>query len=140
MRHRIGIAASTGLGNPSPELINGRGTGDIMRDELIRQCSKDAYETFFKGTKLDYEGVDAGVHDFEVRIGVEPAYMYESLKMIVLHENINSCRFITGYAWEPYGSGIRKNVRWYRDLRRKGKFARFVDRWQPILFPGPVPA
>lgn len=131
----MGVAGMTGLGNPSPEMMSGESTGNEQRDELIRRFSEDVYKTFFQGTKLDYNGVDAGVREFEVRAGIEPTYMYESLKMVSIHEEKGRSYLVEGYAWGPYGSGIRQKRRYYRDYKRGSKFTYLVDLWHPLLFP-----
>lgn len=138
MRHRIAGAGITGLGNSAPELISGESTGNKYRDALIRQCSKDAYETFFKGSKergIDLDGVDAGALEFSVRIGVEPGYMYWPLKMIEISDVKEWSSLTTGYSWGGWGSGLRKTIKRYGAYKQKSKFVRFVDKWHPKLFP-----
>ncbi len=125
---------ATGLGNPNPELMDGQTTGNKKRDTLINECAKDAYEIFFKGTKLDYNSVDAQAREFEVRIGVEPTYMYESLKMIVIRDEIQNSYIITGYAWDAYGSGIRSTRKYYKEYKTNSKFVCFINRWHDKLF------
>ena len=137
MRHRIGIAAYTGLGNPNPELIRGR-SGSRKRDALINDASKECYELFFKGHKqrgIDLGGVDAGVTAYSVRIGIEPTYMYWPLKILEICEDKELSNITTGYSWGAYGSGLRTTRRRYQDAKRRGKFVQFVDKWHPILFP-----
>ena len=124
----------TGLGgNSSPERMDGKSTGNKKRDALIGECSKDAYETFFKSTKLDYDGVDAQARDFEVRIGIEPTYMYDSLKMIVVSKTKENSYIETGYAWGPWGSGLRSTRKYYGEYKSKGKVVRFIDKWHAKL-------
>lgn len=134
MRRRISGAGHTGLGNSAPHKIDGKPTGDKKFDAMVRKCSKDVYETFFKGTEMDDGYVDAQVKNGEVMIGIEPGYMYERLKIIVIAEHIGESKMITGYAWGAWGSDIRQSERRYDDLKRKAKFAKFVDRWHPLLF------
>lgn len=139
MRHRIGIGGITGLGNPAPELMESKATGDKVRDSLIRRCAKDAYEVFFKGTKLDYNYCDAAVKHEEVRLGIEPAYQYQELKMIVVSPTKENSYIRTGIAFGYYGSGIRSRKKFYSEFKYKGKFVRFVDKWHNKLFKNDVP-
>src|ERR1700680_4556029 len=98
MRHRIEDAAATGLGNPAPELVSGRSTGDPARDALINDAAKNCYEVF--GFR-QHGYCDAGEDGDEVRLGVEPAYQYDHLKLIVIAKEKDCSRFITGRAWGP---------------------------------------
>lgn len=135
MRYRMGGSAHTGLGgNNSPHLINERGTGNKKRDDAIRACAKDAYETFFKDTALDHGYVNAGVQGFEIRFGIEPSYMYEDLKMICFDESKKCSRIVTGIAWGPWGSHIASNQKFYDQYKRRAKFVRFIDKWHEILY------
>jgi hypothetical protein len=138
MRHRIAGAAITGLGNPAPELIeNTKTTGSKKRDDQIRTCAKECYETFFEGSTergIDLGGVDAGLHGNAVRIGVEPGYMHWPLKIIEINREKSASALMTGYAWGAWGSGLRMTRTFYHQYKRKGKFVRFVDKWHPILY------
>src|SRR5262249_23636472 len=131
MRHRIGDAVSTGLGNPTAELISGRSTGDEKRDALIRLAAQDCFETF--GFER-YGYIDAGEDGHEVCFGIEPAYQYEDLKLIVIAKERDYSRFITGRAWGPWGSEIATTIREYGDYRLRSKFVRFIDKWHPRLY------
>jgi hypothetical protein len=131
MRRRIGDAGATGLGNPVPELISGRSTGDEQRENLIRAAAKECYETF--GFK-QYGYCDAGEEGNEVRLGVEPAYQYEHLKLIIVAREKDCSRFITGRAWGAWGSEIASTMREYGDYKRRSKFVRFIDKWHPRLY------
>ena len=138
MRYRMAGAAMTGLGgNSAPELIPGGGSGDKKRDALIRQCSKECYELFFKGHKergIDLDGVDAGLHLDAVRIGVEPGYMYWPLKIIEIDPVKERSMLMSGYAWGPWGTGLRTKKKFYLEYKKKGKFVRFIDKWHPKLY------
>lgn len=140
MRHRIGIGAITGLGNPLPEMIeNTETTGSKERDDLIRACAKECYETFFKGSKergIDCDGVDAGITPAgDIRIGIEPGYMYWPLKIVEISREKKWSQLMTGYSWGAYGSGLRKKHRRYGEYKKCSKFIRFIDKWHPVLFP-----
>lgn len=134
MKRRIAGASHTGLGGGGKSLIDVEIKVTKKRGELIKECSKEAYELFFKGTKMDYDYVDGGVKHDEVRIGVEPNYMYERLKMLIISEDKARSRMVTGYSWGGWGTDIRQTERFYRDRKTKSKFVRFVDKWHPKLF------
>lgn len=132
MRHRMG--GVTGIGNPAPEVLDGKSTGSIQRDNLINQCAKDCYLTFFKGTKLDYDTCDAGVTADEVRLGIEPAYKDWPVKLIVIDEEKRLSYIETGIARGWYGSEWQSTKRYYQDYKYASKFKRFVDKWHPRLW------
>jgi hypothetical protein len=123
----------TGIGNSEPELMDGQTTGNSNYDELINECSKDCYETFFKGTKMDYGGVDAGVRDGKITIGIEPAYFGDDLKVVVIKPVKDWCYIATGHAFGYYGSGIRHTNRYYKDYKYNSKFKQFIDKWHEKL-------
>lgn len=125
----------TGLGGGAPVLMDGQPTGNKERDALIKECARDAYKTFFKGTSLDYDYCDAQARESEVRLGIEPTYMYQHLKMIVINEDKKASEFILGYAVGAWASAIRKTKKFYLKYKRTSKFTRFVDKWHPQLFP-----
>ena len=131
---RSGVLA--GIGNPDPELMDGQSTGNDEFDKVINECSEDCYKTFFKGTKMDYGGVDAGYSERnnDIKIGIEPAYFGDDLKMIILAPEKKWCRIVTGHAFGYYGSGIRSTTRRYNDYKYSTKFTRFVDKWHDKLF------
>jgi hypothetical protein len=129
MRHRIG-GQGTGLGNSAPEQLDGKSTGDKKMDRLINKAAKEAYELFFKS----FGYCDAQFSENEVRLGVEPAYMYENLKIISIRRNKEYSKFTTGHAWGAYGSGIVSTDRYYSDYKYKCKFTKFVDKWHDVIF------
>lgn len=124
----------TGIGNPDPELINGQSSGDEKLDGVINECSKDCYETFFKGTQMDYDGIDAGVDGRYIKIGIEPAYFGDNLKIIEFAPKKDNCYIQTGHAFGYYGSGVRSKVRYYHQYKTSTKFTRFIDKWHNKLF------
>lgn len=124
----------TGIGNSAPEIMDGKSTGDKKLDMLVNACAKDCYETFFKGTKQDYEYVDAGATAFGFKFGIEPAYFGDNLKIIYFVLNKDMCGYETGHAFGYYGSGIRSTDRLYKDYKNSTKFTRFIDKWHPKLF------
>lgn len=133
MVRRSGVL--TGIGNPEPELMDGQSTGNKALDRVINQCAKDCYETFFKGTEMDCDGIDAGVDAYDcIRFGIEPAYFGQNLKIINFLQNKAHCTYETGHAFGYYGSGIRSKIRYYESYTRSTKFTRFIDKWHPKLF------
>lgn len=124
----------TGIGNSDPELMNGKSTGNPKLDKVINQCSKDCYKTFFEGTQMDYGGVDAGVEGSYVKIGIEPAYFGDNLRIIEFSPKKENCYYQTGHAFGYYGSGVRSKVRWYHQYKNSSKFTRFIDKWHSTLF------
>lgn len=134
MRHRIAGAAATGLGNPSTAFMDGKSTGSKERDGLINKCAKEAYELFFKGTKLDYDLCDAQDGMDEVRVGIEPAYQFEKLKMVSIARVKNMSSITTGIAYGAWGSGIRSSRKYYKDCKTNSKFKRFIDAWHAKLY------
>ncbi len=130
MRHRIGCAALTGLGNPSPEIIPNKNVRDEELKILLKFAAKDAYAKFFK----HFGYCDVGIDCNDIVLGVEPAYQYEDLKIIRFKPNKERCSFSTGYARGDYGSRICKTEKLYRDYKYKSKFVRFIDKWHPVLY------
>ena len=136
MRHRMGIASMTGLGNPNSQIIDGRLSKSKKLNKIIKKCSKDAYNIFFVNTKIDFGHCDAQINfDMsEIRIGVEPAYMYEGLKIITICKKKEVSNFMTGYAWGVYGSDISSTTMYYSEYKNKSKFVKFVDNWHDKIF------
>lgn len=133
MRRRLG-GEGTGLGNPDPQVMDGRSTGDKTRDALINTCAKDCYKTFFRGTKLDY-ACDAGANSWEVRLGIEPSYKDWPLKLIVISSEKRRSYIQTGIARGWYGSSWQATKTFYQNYKYRSKFVRFIDKWHPRLFP-----
>lgn len=136
MKYR-GAAAHTGLGGNAVTFMDCQETGDSVRDELVRQCSKDAYETFFKGTKLDYDGVDAQSREYEVRVGIEPSYQFDPLKIVCVSRTKENSYIMTGRAVGDWASRVIATKKYYSEYQRQTKFVRFIDKWHPILFLAP---
>lgn len=126
MRHRIGIGARTGLGNPSKELLSGKGELALAAKDM----AKEAIRLYFK----KWGGCDYEAGGDEVKLGVEPAYQFEDLKIICIRRDKGKSYLRTGRAFGMYGSGIRSRYKFYSDCKRKAKFKRFVDRWHPKVF------
>ena len=123
MRHRI--VQGTGLGNPDPALLNNYG-------EINLEFGEAAIKEYFD----DIGGIDYHVTEDFVNVGIEPAYQYQKLKIISISKNKDESYIQTGKAWGPYGSGIARNTKYYKEYKRNCKFTRFVDKWYPILFGG----
>lgn len=121
MRHRI--VSGTGLGNPSPEILDNNGV-------LYGPFVKFAMKFYFP------DGFDFKIKDDEILIGFEPAYQYERLKIISINKDKDKSYIQNGKAWGGYGSQITKATRYYKDYKNKCKFTRFVDLWHNVLFSG----
>ena len=124
----------TGIGNSEPELMDGQSTGNPELDKVINECAKDCYEQFFKGTRLDYEAIDAGANEYGITFGIEPAYKDWDLKVVVFMEDKSRCRYETGISRGWYGSQVCSTARYYGDYKKQSKFTRFIDKWHPKLF------
>lgn len=131
---RRGAAALTGLGGNAKVYMSGQPTKDEKFNKVINAAAKDAYETFFK--KFGY--CDAGVDGEEVRLGIEPTYQFEPLKIVAINKDKDQSRFITGRAVGPWASAVQSTIKEYRDYQRHSKFIRFVDKWHPLLFALPA--
>lgn len=132
MRHRIIGNVKIGLGTSAPELIPNKRSGSQLRDRTIKRCSKEAFKLFFE--KFGY--CDAGMDGQEVRIGIEPAYEFDPLKIIILSPRIEDCALITGRAVESWAAKVISTRRNYSDYKYQSKFVRFVDKWHPQIFAG----
>lgn len=119
MRHRI--VNTLGFGNSSEELLTNEGN-------LPCEFLDDAVEKYFN------EGLDFKADVASVAIGIEPAYQYQRLKIITIRRNKKESSIEDGYAWEAFGTGIRKKIKTYGEYKRNCKFTRFVDKWHPVLF------
>lgn len=129
MRHRM--VTGTGLGNPSAPLIDGKSTGSKKRDMLINECAKESHDLFF--TKYGY--CDAQSRTDEIRLGVEPAYQFDPLKVVSIQRVKEMSYLMTGKSFAAYGSGIRSTKKYYRDYKYNSKFKQLIDKWHPQLFP-----
>jgi len=136
MVKRRGGAEHTGLGGNAPTIMDGQSTGSEERDKLINAAAKECYELFFKGTKRDYDGIDAGesASMYAITLGIEPSYFGDPLKVIRIAADKKASNFETGIAKGYWGSGIRSTKRYYADYKRSSKFTRFIDKWHPLLW------
>ena len=121
MRHRM--VSGTGMGNPDPVLLDNQGS-------LPEVFAQEALEQYFPKE----EGFDFKMTDDLVNIGIEPAYQYEQLKIISINKNKEDSYIMYGKAWGPYGSGIVRRVRHYKEYKHKSKFIRFIDKWHKEIF------
>ena len=131
---RRGAAAMTVLGGNAETLMDCQPTKNKKKNELLKKCAKDCYKTFFKSTKLDYKGCDIGIGYDGIRIGIEPTYMYEPLKMITINEDKGMSMYSTGYAYGAWASSINRTDRYYKNGKTKSKFIRFIDKWHPLFY------
>lgn len=125
----------TGIGGGT-SVMDGQSSGDTSLDETINACAKDFYETFLKGTKLDYEGCDAGLHTsgLTLIVGIEPSYAGDPIKFAAIQKRKENSYLTTGIARGSYGTEWQSNSCKYTDYKYKSKFVRFVDKWHPRLF------
>jgi len=128
MRHRIGIASWTGLGNPSKELMDNRGKLTPNMKKMFREAWKN-FPLMKKRQGCDYQ-----IKKDEIRFGIEPAYMYNPVEMITLRKDKKYSSKLLGYSWGAYGSGIAGTTRYYKDYKYKSKFVRFIDKWHKIIW------
>lgn len=126
MRHRIGIGACTGLGNPAKALLSNAGEMPPVVEKMLRE----AIGLYFK----KWGGCDYDIGGDKIQFGMEPAYFGENLKIIALNRKKETSFMRTGRAFGGYGSGIRSTYRFYSDYKKRGKFKKFVDRWHPKVF------
>lgn len=132
-----GVAAHTGCGGNAKTELDGIPASDKARNEVINACAKDFYETFIKDTELDQGYCDAQDRTGELRVGVEPSYMYERMKFASLRWDKTHSAQHTGFAFGPWGSDVRSSRRLYKDYQLRSKFVRFIDRWHRRLFENP---
>ena len=133
MRHRMGIASLTGLGNSSKELLPNNWT-EKDRNKL-NPMLKEAVELFFK--KWGY--CDLFIKENSIDFGIEPAYQFEELRIVSIKRNKEKSFIEYGKAWGLYGSEIVRNTKYYEDYKKNGKFKRFIDKWYPTIFGGAKP-
>lgn len=117
----MGMAGHTGLGNPSPPLMNNEG-------KVSLRMLTEAMELFFKGEPIDYQIKDDGI-----LIGFEPAYQYEHLRVIFIAKDKAKSYIENGVAWGSYGSGIASTRKYYREFKYKSKFVKFIDKWNEAI-------
>ena len=122
----MGIASLTGLGNPASCLL----TNNEKLIGNLKEMVKDAVEQYFK----HWNGCDYDISPDEIKMGIEPAYMYENLKIITINREIGSSSIQTGHSFSFYGSGIRSRIKYYKDYKKNSKFKRFIDKWHELIF------
>lgn len=129
MRHRI-TAVHTGLGNPSPELMDNQWSEDERFNQLLQSVLSQAIDLYF----TEKGGVDFKISEEGVLFGYEPAYQYERLKLIFIGKDKDLSYISTGKAWGGYGSNVVINKKYYREYLRQSKFVKCIDRWHQLLF------
>ena len=125
MRYRIG-GGITGLGNPDKALLDNSGS----LSPIIKEMLREAIDLYFK----QWDGLDYDIQEDKIKFGIEPAYQYERLRIIVINRDKPTSHMREGYAWGGYGSDIASKYRFYSDYKRKGKFKKFVDKWHSKIF------
>lgn len=121
MRHRL--VYGTGFGNPDPHILSNTGVIDKAFAEAVLKEYFEYWEWF------DYD-----VTQDLVRVGVEPAYQYEKLRIIEINKDKAKSSIRYGKAFGPYGSGLVGRTKLYSDYKYKSKFVKFVDEWHERLF------
>lgn len=127
MRHRITGNLHTGLGNPTPVLLDNTG-------ELSKGVKKFMHAAFKLYKPLKY-GCDYKIIEGQVIIGREPAYQFQRLFIIALNRDKGLSYLQTGYAFGGYGSGIKSRYKFYKDYKNDSKFIKFIDTWHDQIFP-----
>ena len=125
MRHRIGMAGCTGLGNPNPCILDNKGTLNTIQTEVADEFIKIYNEGW---------GCDYGIGENYFMLGIEPSYMGDDLTILLLHKNKNNSSLQTGRAFGYYGSGIRSRTKYYKEYKYNSKFKKFVDKFHSKLF------
>lgn len=133
MRHRMGGTETRLGGNSSPILLPNQwcwwdGQYNCLMIGALMDLQRE-YPHWFK-----YE-VDFALAQTHVAFGHEPAYQFEKLNILFIHQEKDHSYFETGVAKDSWGTGIRKTRKYYQDYRLKSKFVRFVDRWHRLFFP-----
>lgn len=132
MKRRIIGNVITGLGRSSEHILNNQWTNDDKFNEILKQCFEEAIETF--KPLNDYGGLDFNIDNNVIKFGYEPTYMHEHLYVISINlKDKDKCYFENGISWGAYGTDIAYNTKFYLEYKRKCKFVKFIDKWQPIL-------
>lgn len=121
MRHRI--SPHTGLGNPSPIILDNRG-------HLKKKYADFMLDGYFK----EHGGYDFKVTREFVDVGIEPSYQYDQLFIIRIHKNKKLSFIQRGKAWGLYGSQIVQRKKYYSEYKYKSKFTKMVDEFHGVLF------
>lgn len=126
MRHRIGIAAYTGLGNLSPEMLPNVGLSSDSRIKVFNEVLR-AY--FSKYGYCDYY-----ITDEKATFGIEPAYQHDRLRIISIHKDKLFSYIQNGFAFGYYGSEIGSTTKRYSEYKKKCKFTKCIDKWHKQLY------
>lgn len=128
MRHRM-INFSTGLGNSGSVKLNNKPDSEKRIYNLLKKYEKEILNMF---TAFGY--CDFSINKLWVDLGVEPAYMYENLKIIRIHKKKELSFLETGYAWGGYGSDIASTKKYYSDYKYNGKVKKFIDKFHQLIW------
>lgn len=133
MRHRF-VNFYTGLGNPDEILLNNEmpETKSENFKKVFEEMASEAINNFKTLSRVG--GLDYTITDDYIRIGYEPAYMYEPFLLIVFDfKNKNNSSVSTGTAWGAYGSNIVSKTKLYKDYKKRTKFVKLIDEWYDKL-------
>ncbi len=130
MRRRIGGNETRLGGNSAPPILPNEPGPDPAFNAMAFQCHVAVALVW-----PSLEGCDFRVDEHSLVLGVEPSYMGDPLKLIVIHKNKAHSAFVTGHGFGYWGAGVRKKTKLYSTYKKQSKFTRFVDEWHPKLFP-----
>jgi len=125
MRHRLIGNMYTGLGNPSPPIMDNNWSNNESLNMFLKNMGDEAINLYFK----ELGGFDFQINDESITIGFEPAYKYDKLKLIHFNKNKSLCYYQTGISFGYYGSGIVSKTRYYKEYVKSSKFKNFIDKW-----------
>lgn len=135
MRHRIGIAACTGLGLGPGTGFNIDNMGlEKFPSELLRDISND-FAAQFSCLAIDTEGCDFGwLTPTVFCCGFEPAYQWQRLLVFQFDfENTEKSGVAYGTAFGYYGTEIALRYKELSDYKKHGKYAKFIEKWYSEL-------
>lgn len=142
MKRRMGMAGSTGLGISTPDHLINNWPTERRTHSLVRRCLNDAVDKYFTKS-YDFKGwgepyvsawCDFAVSEEELKIGQEPSYKFEDLKIVCISRKKDDSYIQTGRAVGYWGSEWQSKTKYYKDYKYNSKFVRFVDRWHKILY------
>lgn len=96
----------------------------FVKKVLIPMCAK-ILKKYGVLKERDWCGV--GWHWDKVYFWYEPVYQFEPLHRICITKNKKNSSLERWQAMWPYGSWVRKTIRYYKDYKTKGKFVKLVD-------------
>lgn len=135
MRHRIGIAAHTGLGlGPGTSFNLDNENLGMFPDELLKEVSDD-FVSQFSCLAIDTEACDFGwLTPTVFCCGFEPAYQWQRLLVFQFDfKNTEKSGVAYGTAFGPYGTEIALKYKELSEYKKSGKYAKFIKKWHSKL-------